>query len=487
MADVIVIGDGLIELATALEFAEVGLEIEIFPHAASVSEPAGGDAAQAGSAAPHALDDPDHAPVRDPEGTIRGLLDHLAAPITPGAAGDERLRAHETPPAPVLLRSHKGTWVPQPEPAVLGIPTVPLASSSFAVLGTAGALRAGVDRIRPVLTIGKTHELGVLVQSRLGRVARERLVDPFAWEVFGVDADQIDVIVAAPGLNEALTRVGTLSGAALDCAERIVARETRVAPAAGWAALRAALLTRLGYHNVTFADGPAEKIVPGVDDGWIVRSGATPTGVTSGRSGEVPDAQRSAQPTAAKHHARVLVLGVSHEAAPIEGSDTAALLSAPRRELGSIEIADPGLPEGAPDGPALQLLDMESGGETSVRIERRGSASARRWVATVAGPAHQTPLAARAIDQSRARVREAVIAVGETPVGNSFAHSMPVAPYATVERRETEVQGLESWIDRNQRQLPVGSALHGGELAAALVDARKRAVLLRRSLTGISE
>src|SRR5690606_15064284 len=134
---------------------------------------------------------------------------------------------------------------PQSHPTVLGIPTVPLAAENLRLLGSGGATRAYMDRVTPLLTVGKTRSLGVLVNRRLGRKARERLVEPQVRERFGVAADDVDVAVAAPGLNEALSRAGSLSAAALAYLERFEASETMIEPADGWDALVRATLGRL--------------------------------------------------------------------------------------------------------------------------------------------------------------------------------------------------------------------------------------------------
>lgn len=103
--------------------------------------------------------------------------------------------------------------VPLPSDAVLGIPENVWSDAVRRVLGTAGTWRAYVDRLRPPLTIGHEHSLGRLVRSRLGEKALQRLVAPVTTGVFFTDPDDIDVDVAAPGLNAALTRAGSLTGA----------------------------------------------------------------------------------------------------------------------------------------------------------------------------------------------------------------------------------------------------------------------------------
>ncbi|PZU41096.1 MAG: protoporphyrinogen oxidase [Microbacterium sp.] len=102
---------------------------------------------------------------------------------------------------------------PMPAGGVLGIPENPFAPEVRRVIGWSGSWRAYLDRLRPVLTIGHEHSLGALVRSRMGRAVLERLVAPVVQGVYSAEPDTIDVDAAAPGLNAALTRVGSLSGA----------------------------------------------------------------------------------------------------------------------------------------------------------------------------------------------------------------------------------------------------------------------------------
>ncbi|MFT4231552.1 MAG: hypothetical protein QM606_02070 [Leucobacter sp.] len=245
MVDAYVLGDGLPELAAALELAEVGLSVRV-----GVPE----------QPSPAWRRLPDRG-TPDPDGALRDLLDHVSAPLAADASAAEHPAGPvAVPPSPVLLRDASGEWAPQPTPAVLGIPAVPLSSRALALLGRGGATRAYLDRVKPVLTIGDARALGGLVRARLGRAALERLVEPLVHERFGLPADEVEVAIAVPGLNGALTRAGSLSGAAFALVERDVARETRIAPPGGWPALREALLDRLALYGVEFGDGSAVTV-----------------------------------------------------------------------------------------------------------------------------------------------------------------------------------------------------------------------------------
>jgi oxygen-dependent protoporphyrinogen oxidase len=104
---------------------------------------------------------------------------------------------------------------PLPKAGILGIPGSPLADDVRRVLGWRGAWRAWADRVIPVLKIGREHSLGELVEKRMGRRTLERLVEPVASGVYSAPAHSLELDVVAPGLNNALTTTGSLSGAVL--------------------------------------------------------------------------------------------------------------------------------------------------------------------------------------------------------------------------------------------------------------------------------
>jgi oxygen-dependent protoporphyrinogen oxidase len=103
--------------------------------------------------------------------------------------------------------------IPMPKGGVLGIPSNPFADDVRRALGWGGAWRAYLDRVMPVLAIGRVHNLGRLVEKRMGRKVLERLVWPVAGGVYSASPYDLEVDLAAPGLNKALTRAGSLSGA----------------------------------------------------------------------------------------------------------------------------------------------------------------------------------------------------------------------------------------------------------------------------------
>ncbi|PRI12428.1 hypothetical protein [Leucobacter massiliensis] len=474
MVDVCVLGDGLPELVAALDLAEVGLSVRVLTSAPEAAE-----------AAWTALD-PRGVP--DPDGALRELLTHLAAPLAPGAVAHETVRAVERVPRPVLLRGPRGEWAPQSEPSVLGIPAVPVSTRAIALLGAGAALRAYLDRLKPVLTIGKTHSLGALVRSRMGKVALDRLVEPLVRERFGADADAVEVPIAAPGLNEALTRVGSLSGAVLALADRDVARETRVAPAGGWLELREALLQRLALYDVGFAPCTAGVAHRSEQGEWEL-TGETPSGAEY-PAGSAPEAV--AHPAEAMR-ARALVIGASAASIAVPGlAQLPAVLAQRRlRVSGRIPIEAPALPAEPGDLDAVETIESPEGERWSLRLER----DAEGWSARLAGPVLPAEATAPSPAAARERLQAVLAAAGlraREPRGADAAgerapqQGVSTAAHGSIGQRDAMLSALRELHAEEPSVVLVGSELHGGDLAQALAAARSETVQLRRRLTGIS-
>ncbi|ODT40269.1 MAG: protoporphyrinogen oxidase [Microbacterium sp. 71-36] len=194
---VVVAGGGVSGLVAALECAKVGIRVTVLE-----ASDAFGGVVRSAEVGGLTLDvGAESFATRG--GIVRGLLselglaDQVVAPNTAGAwvAGVPGVGA-----------------APLPKGGVLGIPDNPWAPDVRRVIGWAGAWRAYVDRLRPPLTIGHQHSLGALVRSRMGARVLDRLVAPVTSGVYSARPDDIDVDLAAPGLNAALTRTGSLSG-----------------------------------------------------------------------------------------------------------------------------------------------------------------------------------------------------------------------------------------------------------------------------------
>lgn len=136
----------------------------------------------------------------------------------------------------VVAPAASGAWLtgvpgvgaaPLPVGGILGIPGNPFQEDVRRVIGWTGVWRAYLDRVRPPLTIGHDHSLGKLVSARMGRRVRDRLVAPVTTGVYSASPEDIDIDVAAPGLNAALTSVGSLSGAVQVLRDEGAARATQ--------------------------------------------------------------------------------------------------------------------------------------------------------------------------------------------------------------------------------------------------------------------
>lgn len=198
---VVVVGGGVSGLVSALECAKVGLRVTVL-EASGVfggvlrSAEVGGITLDVGAES-----------FATRGGVVRelleelGLTDHIVAPNAAGAW---------------VAGLPGGGAAPLPKGGILGIPENPFAPDVRRVIGWAGVWRAYVDRVRPPLTIGHEHSLGKLVRSRMGARVLDRLVAPVTSGVYSARPDDIDVDLAAPGLNAALTRTGSLQGAVAD-------------------------------------------------------------------------------------------------------------------------------------------------------------------------------------------------------------------------------------------------------------------------------
>ena len=190
---VVVIGGGVAGLVTALDCARVGIRVTVLEASDRVggalrSEEIGGVSVEVGAES-----------YATRGGTVRalaesvGLGDRIVAPNPTGA----------------WVAAGKGVFAPLPKAGILGIPANPLADDVRAVIGWGGALRAYLDRVMPVLSVGRVHDLGALVTRRMGRSVRDNLVAPVTMGVYSSDPEALDVTFAAPGLNKALTTTGS--------------------------------------------------------------------------------------------------------------------------------------------------------------------------------------------------------------------------------------------------------------------------------------
>ena len=120
-----------------------------------------------------------------------------------------------------------GAWVawdggsaPLPAAGLLGIPGVPLADDVRRIIGWRGSLRAYLDRLMPLLRVRPETDLGDIVRRRMGQRVLDRLVTPVVAGVHSADPSVVDVQTVAPGLTQAMTTQGSLSGAVMALREQ---------------------------------------------------------------------------------------------------------------------------------------------------------------------------------------------------------------------------------------------------------------------------
>ncbi|KAA9089508.1 protoporphyrinogen/coproporphyrinogen oxidase [Microbacterium radiodurans] len=280
---VVVVGGGIAGIVAALECARLGLRVTLLEAAGHL----GGslDRVQLGDLTVDAAAEafPDGAP------TLSALVEEV------GLSGElEPARGDVT-----WLVGANGA-APAPADTVLGIPANPWAADVRRHIDTRGSWRAYLDRVRPPLTIGHRHSLGELVESRMGERVRDRLVAPYVLAVHGVAPEFVDVDVAASGLNAALTRTGSLSGAV-----SLILREPRrrMSLRGGLFRLVDALAARLHDYDVDVRVAAPVASLARAGAGWTV-----------GVDAAIPSEPDAASPPASLP-ADLLVLAVDEETA----------------------------------------------------------------------------------------------------------------------------------------------------------------------------
>ena len=256
--DVLVIGAGVAGLVAARECAQVGLSVTIIEATDAVGGPVAG----------HVLDglslDSGAESFAVRGGTVASFIEDLGLTdqvVVPNVAGAWLHLPALKPNSPVQSHSEgdASVSVPLPKAGVLGIPGSPLADDVRRVIGWKGSLRAYLDRLMPVLTIGREHSLGDLVKKRMGQRVLDRLVEPVASGVYTTSAVDLEIDVVAPGLNRALTTAGSLSGAVSALRSGAPAGSNVGGLLGGMARLPAAIVAALEHHNVSIVTGTTAR------------------------------------------------------------------------------------------------------------------------------------------------------------------------------------------------------------------------------------
>lgn len=466
MIDAVVTGRSLPALQSALDLAEVGLRVVVLEDAAdAVTEPWA---------------------ERDPDGLIGAFAKRIAAAVDHASAEEEAaVRLVEVPASSPLLL-HGIEWLPQAEPNVLGIPAVPLAAHTFAVLGSGGAFRAYLDRLTPLLTVGKTRMFGELVRKRMGEKTLRRLVDPQVFERFGVAASQVEAAIAAPGLNEALSRAGSLGTAVLAYADRNVARETRFTPARGAAEFADEVLRRLELYGVALcSERPVSIAEEG--EGWVVqleggevlstRALVADLGDLATASGALQALVQAVLPQEARVYATMVMqrpewLGEASRAIARVNDWSITIDTA--FDLAPSSSSDP-LSEGPPAEPARSCL-----------VQARSEVSALSDSVSKLAEARSRESAGAALGRIGTGIGTG-LGIGWLSGASLQTAVVRAAPYRTVAERNDAGEALAGLETALPSLAVVGRSVHGDDQAAALSSAHVSAVRLRRRLLGLAE
>ncbi|MBM7503061.1 protoporphyrinogen oxidase [Agromyces aurantiacus] len=365
-ADVVVVGGGVAGLVAALECARLGLGVVVLEQAGRPGGCVGridldGLALDSGAESFATR----NGSVAELLGRL-GLEDRIVPPNRAGAwlAWGERgeLRA-----------------APMPRTGVLGIPANPLGEDVRAIIGWRGAWRAWLDRIIPILKIGRAERLGPLVRQRMGAAVLDRLVTPISAGVYSTDPDDLDVDVVAPGLNEAMTRAGSLSGGVGQLVEARRAGSAVLGLRGGMHTLVDALVAELARFGAEVRTGVGvtrlESRPARASDADAVASSWRAAGRADDRE-VVVDARFAILATPA-HVSRALLAGVAPEAALAEDWPDAASVELVTLVLDAPELA------AAPRGTGV-LVAADAPGVTAKALTH--SSAKWSWLAESAGP-----------------------------------------------------------------------------------------------------
>ncbi|WP_235940890.1 protoporphyrinogen oxidase [Paramicrobacterium fandaimingii] len=253
---VIVVGGGIAGLVAAYECARIGVRVTVL----EADDRVGGCVRTERIAGVDVDTGAESFATRG--GAVRGLIDELGlteSVVEPSTAG--------------AWLAFDDTAAPLPKAGILGIPSNPLADDVRRIIGWKGAIRAYADRVKPVLTIGTERNLGELVEKRMGVAVLENLVAPVTNGVYSADPSQLDVSRASPGLNNALTIAGSLSGAVASLRDTSPAGAAVGGFAGGMRVLVDALLDTLANYEVrVLTSTPVTAIENVGDEQWRVHA-----------------------------------------------------------------------------------------------------------------------------------------------------------------------------------------------------------------------
>jgi oxygen-dependent protoporphyrinogen oxidase len=485
--DVVVVGGGVAGLVAALECARLGLGVVVLEQAERPGGCVGridldGLALDSGAES-----------FATRNGSVAELLARLGledAIVPPNRAG-----------AWLVWGDRSGRRAaPLPRTGVLGIPANPLGDDVRAIIGWRGAWRAWLDRITPILKIGRAERLGPLVRQRMGAAVLDRLVTPISAGVYSTDPDDLDVDVVAPGLNEAMTRAGSLSGGVGRLVEARRAGSAVLGLDGGMHTLVDALLAELARFGADVRTGvrvtDLERRDPNPSDADAVRSSWRATGHLAGdeHAGAVVVDARFAIVATPAHVSRALLAGVAPEGALAEEWPDAASV-----ELVTLVLDAPAL-DAAPRGTGV----LVAAGTPGVTAKALTHSSAKwAWLADAAGGRHVVrlsygragaagPLTGLDDDAvTELAVRDASALLG-VPLDSSHVRAAGRSAWrdalsqAAVGQRD-RVRSLEASIDDEPGLAITGSWVAGTGLASVVPHATEAASRIRHLALRIAE
>jgi oxygen-dependent protoporphyrinogen oxidase len=493
MTDVVVIGGGVAGLVAALECARIGLSVTVLERAGT---PGGcvGRIELAGLTLDSGAES-----FATRGGTVAELIAELGLDddvVTPNPSG-----------AWLVMPGPKGEVdaAPLPKTGMLGIPANPLGDDVRRIIGWGGAVRAYADRVTPILRIGRARSLGELVRKRMGRKVLDRLVTPISSGVYSANPDDLDLDVVAPGLNEAMTRAGSLSGGVGELVETRRAGSAVLGLRGGMHRLVDALLAELSRFEatvVTSADVTGlERVVDASGAPSWRATAATRAAVDASDAAATSDAGAAARAgdggTLVVEAPYAIVATPAHASRPLLASSVDGWADVPDGpDASSVELVTLVL-----DAPALAAAPRGTGvlvaaGTPGVAAKALTHSSAKwAWVADAAAPRQVVRLsygragaanpldglddeavAALAVADASALTgvpldRSMLVAAGRTPWRDALSH-------AAIGQRE-RVRAVEEAVAAVPGLEVTGAWLSGTGLASVVPHARAAAARIR--------
>lgn len=484
---VVVIGGGIGGLVAARECAKIGLEVTLLE-----ASPVLGGAIRSAQLGEMTVDAGAES-YATRGGHVRELIDELGLGdrvVTPNSAGAWLVGVPGVAAAPL------------PKDGILGIPANPFADDVRRIIGWGGAWRAYVDRLRPPLTIGQERSLGRLVTTRMGTKVRDRLVAPVTAGVYSANPDDVDTEIAAPGLNEALTRAGSLSGGVAQLlAER--AERAKKAPGSavealsgGMSTLVDALVADLVELGAVIRTDVDVQAIARDGDGWSVSfpEAVDPSGPDIDAV-EITDAADAESVTEMLTADAVIIATAESGARALLAGHVAGLGAegtAPQIEIVSLLLDAPAL-DAAPRGTGVLTVPGSHTAKALTHATAKWSwlrdAADGRHVVRVSFGAQGEPAATAVLDDDAA----AHLALGEASAmlgvdlpasalvdahRARFTQSQPASLIGAADRR----RDVRARVQKVDGLAVVGAWLAGTGLAQVVPDAKKEADRVRRAL-----